>query len=76
MQKITFHIRVNIGDKNETIQFYFSYKDSSASEKEQTEQFDKAVKELNHIYDDYGRFATVVGVTRLFASFGFERTIK
>ena len=38
--------------------------------------FNDAVTELNRVYKNYGRFATQTGVTRLFESFGFERTTE
>lgn len=70
-----FTIRINIGTENKTVVFYFVHKDKfKLSEQEQVQAFDKAVKELDHIYSDYGRFATETGVIKLFGSFGFERT--
>lgn len=72
---VRFHINVNVGDKDETVRFFFIHKDfETLSDNEQNVAFDKAVKELNHIYKDYGRFATQIGVTRLFEAFGFERS--
>ena len=32
--------------------------------------------EINNVYKDYGRFATEVGVCKLFNKFGFERSIR
>lgn len=70
-----FSIRINTGDDNITTVFYFVHKDShSLSQEQQITEFDKAVKELDHIYKDYGRFATSTGVVRLFKHFGFEQT--
>ena len=71
-----FHIRVNNGDKDETVMYYFVHKKwNEITEEEQEKAFDKAVKELDRVYKTYGRFATQTGVTRLFESFGFERTL-
>ena len=72
---VRHRIRVNVGDKNVTVLFYFIHKDwATISEEESARLFDEAVKELNHVYKDYGRFATGIGVTKLFESYGFERT--
>lgn len=73
---LRFNIRVNIGNENRTVKFYFVHKDwQTLSEEEMRKAFDDAVAELNKVYKDYGRFATDVGVSKLFNSFGFERTI-
>ena len=73
---LMFHIRISTGDKNLVRQYHFVHKQyKTLSEDEQKADFDKAVKEINHIYKDYGRFATSVGVIKLFDKFGFERTI-
>ena len=73
---IRYNIRVNIGDNNNTVKFFFVHKDyATISEEASNEAFDKAVKELNHVYKDYGRFATKTGVIKLFETFGFEYTI-
>jgi hypothetical protein len=73
---IRYSIRVNHGDADITVKYYFVHKDfASLTDKEQDKAFDKAVKELNCIYKTYGRFATEAGVMSLFDSFGFERTI-
>ena len=73
---LRFHIRVNTGDKNITTMYWFVHKEwATTSEEDQASQWNDAVQELNHIYQDYGRFATSVGVTKLFDKFGFERTI-
>lgn len=73
---IRFHIRVNNGDNNTTKMYWFVHKDwETKSEEEQTKDWQAAIDELNHIYKDYGRFATSVGVTKLFDKFGFERTL-
>ena len=71
---IRYNIRINTGDNNHTDTYYFCHQDPNISQEESDKQFDRAVKELDHIYKDYGRFATSVGVTKLFEKFGFERT--
>ena len=72
---VMFHIRVKTGDKDVVHQYHFTYKDQSVSDKEQAKKWDKTVKELNHIYQDYGRFATRRGVCKFFEYHGFEMTI-
>jgi len=73
---VRFHIRVNNGYENMTRMYWFVHKKwETMSEEEQTKEWDAAVKELNHIYQDYGRFATTTGVTKFFDAHGFERTI-
>lgn len=73
---IRYSIRVNHGDADITVKYYFVHRDfASLTDEEQDKAFDKAVKELNRIYKTYGRFATEAGVMSLFDSFGFERTI-
>jgi len=73
---VRFHIKVNTGDANLTTMYWFIHKDwETLSEEEQTAKWQEAVDELNHVYKDYGRFATHIGVTKLFDKFGFERTI-
>ena len=72
-----YFINVNNGDANITKQYCFVHRDwDSISVEDQDAAFDKAVKELNHIYKDYGRFATTIGVTRLFESFEFELSLR
>lgn len=72
-----YFINVNNGDANITKQYCFVHHDwDSMSVEDQDAAFDKAVKELNHIYKDYGRFATTIGVIRLFESFGFELSLR
>lgn len=72
---IRYSIRINHGDNNITTQFYFVHKDwQTISQEESNKDFDEAVKELNNIYKNYGRFATIAGITKLFNTFGFERT--
>jgi hypothetical protein len=72
---IRYHIRVNTGDGDVTHTYYFAHKDwKTISAKDSDKAFDDAVQELNRVYKTYGRFATSVGVVRLFESFGFERT--
>ncbi len=76
MEFVRYKIRVNNGNENVTIQYYFYHKDyETMTREEQDAKFDEAVKELNRIYKTYGRFATQTGVTRLFESFGFVRTM-
>ena len=71
-----FHIRVNTGDHDVTRMYWFVHKQyATLTAEEQSEDWDKAVKELNHIYKDYGRFATPTGVMRFFGAHGFEITI-
>lgn len=73
---LTFHIRVVHGDEKEETMYWFVHKEwKTKPEDEQAEDWHNAVKELNHIYEDYGRFATQVGITRFFDKHGFERTI-
>ena len=73
---VRYNIRVNHGDDDVTTKFYFVHRDyATLSNEEQDQAFDKAVKELNRIYKTYGRFATEVGIVRLFNHFGFERDI-
>lgn len=72
---VRYHIRINTGDNNSTHTYYFihrNYKDLTVDE--QNMLFNEAVTELNRVYKDYGRFATSVGVVKLFDSFGFEQT--
>ena len=74
---IRYNIRVNTGDNDVTHVYYFVHKDwNNISQEDSDKAFHEAVTELNRIYKTYGRFATQVGVTRLFESFGFERTIS
>ena len=74
---IKFSIKVNYGDADTTASFDFVHKNWNVlSSEEQTEAFDKAVKELDRIYKTYGRFATTTGVLRLFNSFGFDLSAK
>lgn len=57
--------------------FEFVHKSwGSLSNDEQDKAFDKAVKELNRVYSTYGRFATSIGIIKLFDSFGFKLSIK
>lgn len=70
-----YNIRINYGDNDATSKFYFVHKDwQTISNEDSDKAFDKAVKELDHIYKDYGRFATTTGIAKLFAKFGFEPT--
>lgn len=73
---IRYNIRVNYGNQDITKKFYFVHKDyQTLSSEEQDKAFHAAVTELNRIYKDYGRFATQVGITKLFEKFGFIETI-
>ena len=73
---IRYNIRVNYGDNDITKKFYFVHKDwQTLSTEDQNKAFNDAVKELNRVYKTYGRFATPVGIIKLFYSFGFEQTI-
>ena len=74
---VRFHINVNYGDADTTKLFWFVHKNyQNLSDDEQALEFDKAVKELDRIYKTYGRFATTVGIKRLFDSFGFEESVR
>lgn len=76
---LRFFIRVNSGDEDHlrTIKYEFVHKDwQTLSEKEQEEQWDTTIKELNEFYKKYGRFGTQAGVTSYFREHGFERTIS
>lgn len=74
---IRYSIKVNTGDANVTNRYEFVHKDdASLSKEEQNEAFDKAVKELDRIYQNYGRFATSAGVVSLFRTFGFEPSCR
>lgn len=74
---VRFHIRVNTGDNDTTNTYYFIHKNyATVSNDEQYKAFDSAVKELDRIYKNYGRFATSTGVINLFKDFGFEQTIS
>lgn len=73
---VRYHIRVNTGNENKTIQYHFVHKDWAVISKDESDAaFNDAVTELNRVYKTYGRFATQTGVIKLFESFGFERTI-
>lgn len=73
---VRYNIRINIGDKDVTTKFYFVHKDyQTLNEEQQNVEFDKAVKELERVYKNYGRFATEKAVESLFRGFGFERTV-
>lgn len=72
---VRYHISVNNGDNDVTVKYYFVHKNWNTISKDESDKaFDAAVKELDRIYKTYGRFATEVGVCRLFESFGFDRT--
>ena len=71
-----FHIRVKTGNENIGHLYHFVHKNyETLSTDEQWAEWDKTVKELNHIYKDYGRFATRTGVYRFFDYHGFEMTM-
>lgn len=73
---IRYSININYGDNNNTKKFYFVHKEwNNISKEEQDKEFHKAVTELNRIYQNYGRFATQVGIIKFFNSFRFEHTI-
>lgn len=70
---IRYFIRVNHGDADTTVKYSFVHENwQSLSKDEQDAAFNNAVVELDRIYKTYGRFATQVGVLRLFKSFGFD----
>lgn len=74
---VRYFIRVNHGDANLTVKYSFVHKDwQSLSKEEQDAAFNNAVIELDRIYKTYGRFATQVGVLRLFNFFGFELSMQ
>lgn len=71
-----FNIRIVSGDAKTERMYYFVHKNyRNLTKEEQAVEFDKAVKELNHIYNDYGRFATSKAIIALFKKFDFEQTI-
>lgn len=71
---IRYCIRVNTGDDGHTTAYCFEHiGGKDMMELEQRAIFDVAVKELNKIYKNYGRFAEEDSVTRLFESYGFYR---
>lgn len=73
---VRYNIRINIGNEDRTVKFYFVHKNwQKLTEDEQQNDWQKALDELNHIYKDYGRFATEAAVTSLFNKFKFERTV-
>lgn len=73
---VRYNIRINHGDNNITKKYYFVHKDwANISKEESDKAFNDAVQELNRIYKTYGRFATEVGIIRLFNTYGFEISI-
>jgi hypothetical protein len=74
-ERLYFNIRVAYGSDRTVRQFHFVAKDQTLDHEVQIGNFDAAVKELNRIYEDYGRFATIKGVCALFRKFGFEEYI-
>ena len=74
---IRYNIKINYGDKNETKKFYFVHNNwNDLSNEEQDKAFNDAVTELNRIYKNYGRFATQIGIVKLFESFGFIESTR
>ena len=74
---VRFYINVNIGDDERTVKFWFVHKNyDTLSEEEQQADWQKAIDEINHVYKEYGRFATEIGVCKLFNKFGFERSVR
>lgn len=70
---VRYNLQIAHGDNNIVKKYYFINKNWQTLTKEETDKaFDSAVKELDRIYKTYGRFATEVGILRLFDSFGFE----
>ena len=64
---VRYRIRVNTGDADTTNTFHFVHKDwQNVTAEESDKAFDEAVRKLDRIYKDYGRFATKTGVARLF----------
>lgn len=56
---------------------YFVHEDQAHTDKKTSDKkFDEAVKELDRIYENYGRFATSVGVRNLFKVYGFDETLS
>lgn len=62
-----FHIRVMFGNQLQT--FSFATDEDEIAE----EKFDEAVKEINRIYHETGRFATKEEVVKHFHKYGFYR---
>lgn len=74
---IRYHIRVNNGDNNITKKYEFIHKDwKTKSEEEQGKDWQKAIDDINYIYEKYGRFATSTGVIKFFKEHNFELTIS
>lgn len=65
-----FYIRIMFG--NQLQSFGFATDNDETAE----EDFDKAVKEINKIYHDTGRFSTKEEVIAHFAKYGFHRFEK
>lgn len=69
---IEFDITINHGDADIEKQYQFIHKDwKNLPESEQRLQFRAAKNELDYVYKTYGRFATQVGIIKLFEHFGF-----
>ena len=74
---ISYTIQIANGDANTISRYYFVHKDwKNISKEESDAAFDSAVKELNHIYSEYGRFATQTAILNLFHKFEFELSVK
>lgn len=74
---VRYSIAIATGDPKKIKRYYFVHEDWAHTDKEISDKkFDEAVKELDHIYENYGRFATSVGVRNLFKAYGFDETIS
>lgn len=65
MEIVHYKIRIMFGDVIE--QFIFDTLDSENADK----RFDEAVKEINRIYKEKGRFETYAEVKKHFQKYGF-----
>ena len=65
MEIVHYKIRIMYGDVIE--QFVFDTLDSENADK----RFDEAVKEINRIYKEIGRFETYAEVKKHFQKYGF-----
>ena len=65
MEIVHYKIRITYGDVIE--QFIFDTLDSENADK----RFDEAVKEINRIYKEKGRFETYAEVKKHFQKYGF-----
>lgn len=72
---VRYNIRIAYGDKKACRKFYYVHERfNELSEEEQDAAFNDAVTELDRIYKNYGRFATINGINALFKEFGFVET--